>query len=71
MKYTFSHMCNRDKGYCPFDITWKDISLLDVFILNENILFRLTISYQKPFVVSLSVFCSQILTQKLNLRPNI
>ena len=41
------------------------------FILNENILFWLTISYQKPFVFSVSVVCSQILTLKLNLRPNI
>ena len=41
------------------------------FILNENILFWLTISYQKPFVFSVSVFCSQIFTLKLNLRPNI
>ena len=41
------------------------------FIWNENILFRLTISYQKPFVFSISVFCSQISTQKLNLRPKI
>ena len=35
------------------------------FILNENILFRLTISYQKPFVFSVPVFCSQICTLKL------
>ena len=41
------------------------------FILNGNILFWLTISYQKPFVFSVSVFCSQIFTLKLNLRPNI
>ena len=31
----------------------------------------MTISYQKPFVFSVSVFCSQICTLKLNLRPNI
>ena len=41
------------------------------FILNENILFWLTISNQNPFVFSVSVFCSQICTLKLNLRPNI
>ena len=41
------------------------------FILNENILFLLTISYQKPFVFSVSVFCFQICTQKLNLSPKI
>ena len=39
------------------------------FILNENILFWLTISNQKPFVFSVSVVCSQIFTVKLNLRP--
>ena len=36
-------------------------------ILNENILFSLTISYQKPFAFSVSVFCSQMFTLKLNL----
>ena len=41
------------------------------FILNENILLWLTISYQKPFVFSVSVFCSQICTLKLNLSPKI
>ena len=40
-------------------------------ILNENILFWLTISYQKPFVFSVSVFCSQIFTLQLNLWPKI
>ena len=45
--------------------------LLGFFILNENILFWLTISNQKPFVFSVSVFCSQIFTVKLNLRPKI
>ena len=35
------------------------------FILNENILFWLTISYQKPFVFPVSVFCSQVVTLKL------
>ena len=39
------------------------------FILHENILFWMTISYQKPFVFSVSVFCSQICTLKLNLGP--
>ena len=37
------------------------------FILNENILFLLTISYQKTFVFYISVFCSQTFTLKLNL----
>ena len=41
------------------------------FILTENILFWLTISYQKPIVFSVSVFCSQIYTLKLNLWPKI
>ena len=41
------------------------------FILNEDILFWLAISYQKPFVFSVSVFCSQICTLKLNLVPKI
>ena len=39
--------------------------------LNEDILFWLTISYQKPFVFSVSVFCFQICTLKLNLLPKI
>ena len=39
--------------------------------LNENIVFLLTISYQKPFVFSVSVFCSQICTLKLNLWQKI
>ena len=38
------------------------------FNLNENSLFWLTISYQKPFVFSVSVFCSQIkFTAKIGL----
>ena len=41
------------------------------FFLNENILFWLTISYQTLFVFSVSVFCSQIFTVKLNLRSKI
>ena len=41
------------------------------FILNENILFWLTIFYQKPFVFSVSVFCSLMSTLKFNLRPKI
>ena len=41
------------------------------FILNENILFWLTISYQKPFVFYVSVFYFQIFTQKLKLRPKV
>ena len=39
--------------------------------LNENILFWLTISFQKPFVFSISVFSSQIFALKLNLRPKV
>ena len=58
------------KAYCLFDITGKDIFAWH-FILNENVLFCLTISYQKPFVFSVSVFCSQIFTLKLNLQPKI
>ena len=47
--------------YCPFDVTQKDgFFFAWHFILNGNILFWLTISYQKPFVFSVSVFCSQI-----------
>ena len=41
------------------------------FISNENILFWLTISYQKPFVLYVSVFYSQIFTQKLKLRQKL
>ena len=39
------------------------------FISNENILFWFTISYQELFVISVSAFCFQIFTLKLNLRP--
>ena len=45
--------------YCPFDITRKDVFAWR-FILNENVLFWLTTSYQKSFVFSVSVFRSQI-----------
>ena len=41
------------------------------FILNENILFWLSKSYQKAFVFFVSVFCSQIFTLKLNLLRKI
>ena len=41
------------------------------FISNENILFWLTISCQKPFVFYVPVFCSRIFTQKLRLRPKV
>ena len=41
------------------------------FILNDDILYRLGISYQKPFVFSVSVFSSQICNLKLNLRPKL
>ena len=51
-----------------FDITRKAAFYLAWhFILNENILFRLTIYYKKTFVFSVSVLCSQIFTRKLNL----
>ena len=64
------------------DKVWLDLDLVLLtslgktvfawrFILNQNILFWLTISYQKPFVFSVSVFCSQIFTLKLNLRWKI
>ena len=56
--------------YCPLGITRKELFCF-AFILNENILFWLTISYQKPFIFSVSVFCSQIFTLKLNLQPKI
>ena len=59
-----------DDNYCPFDIIWKDVFAWR-FNLNENILFWLTISYQKPFVFSASVFCSQIFILKLNVWPKI
>ena len=39
------------------------------FILNKNILFWLPISHHKPFVFYVSVFGSQVFTQKLKLRP--
>ena len=52
-------------------ITLLSTSLGWRFILNENILFWLTISYQEPFVFSVSVFCFQIFTVQLNLRPKI
>ena len=39
------------------------------FISNENILFWLTISYQKPFVLYVSVFYN--ITKKLKLRPKV
>ena len=55
--------------YCPIEITRKDGFCFAFY--NENILFWLTISYQIPFVCLVSVFCSQVCTLKLNLRPNI
>ena len=41
------------------------------FILDDNLLFWLIISYQKSFVISVSLFCSQILTLKFNLWPKV
>ena len=52
------------KTFFFFFFAWR-------FILNENILFLLTISYQKPFVFYVSVFYSQTFTQKLKLRPKV
>ena len=57
-------------AYCPFYITWKEVFAWH-FILHESILFWRTISYQKPFVFSVSVFCSQKCTLKFNLLPKI
>ena len=48
----------------PFDITRKDVFAFR-FILNDNILFWSYISYQKPFVLNVSVFCSQICYPKI------
>ena len=56
--------------YCPFDITRKDVFFL-AFYFKWKYLFWMTISYQKPFVFSVCVFCSQICTLKLNLWPKI
>ena len=56
-----------NKNYFLFDISRKD-DFAWRLILNENILFLLTIYYQKPFVYSVSMFCSQIFTLKLNLQ---
>ena len=65
----------------PIKFSWNPSTVLSTslgktfvawrFILNENILFWLTISYQKPFVFPVSVFCSQIFTLKLNLQPKV
>ena len=41
------------------------------FILNGIIDFRLTISYQEPFVFTVSLLCFQIFTVKLILRPKM
>ena len=57
-------------AYCPFDISQKDIFGL-AFYFKWKILFWMIISYQKPFVFSVSVYCSQIFIIKLNLRPKI
>ena len=57
--------------YYPFDISRTYAFRLAFFFLNENILFWLTISHQKPFVFSATGFCSQICTVKLNLQPKV
>ena len=54
--------------YFSFDISQKDGFCL-AFNFKWNVLVWLTISYQKPFVLSVSVFCSQIFTLTLNLLP--
>ena len=65
--YTLATQCD---NYCPFDIPWKDLFCLafyfkrKCFVLIDHIL-------SKPFVFSVSVFCSQIFTVKLNLQPKI
>ena len=69
-KYTFRRETSEDLDYCPFDISRKDVFAWR-FILNENILFWLTISCQKPFVFYVSVFCSQVFTQKLKIQPKV
>ena len=56
--------------YCPFDISWKDLFCL-AFYFKWKSLFWQTISYQKPFVFSVSVFCSQIFTLNLNVQPKV
>ena len=60
---------------CKFSIKHYLISFQHLLerLLNENILFRLTMSYQKPFVFSVSVFCSliHVFTEKLELRPKV
>ena len=48
--------------------SWKDV-FIRRFILNGKINLRLTISYQKPFVVSIPVLCFQIFIAKLILWP--
>ena len=85
-KFTYRYMHGKDKiihtlgilqcMYARDIITVLSTSLGKTFfawrfILNENILFWLTISYQKPFVFSASVFYFQIGTLKLNLSPEI
>ena len=64
----------RKHNYCPFDIFLKDVFFFFfclTFILDDNLLFWLTISYQKPFVFSVSLFCFQIFTIKFNLWPKV
>ena len=56
------------KYYYPFNINWKNIFCFAFYFKWKY--FVLTTSYQKPFVFSVSVFCSQNLP-KSNLRPNI
>ena len=67
--YLSSESATKHIDYCPFDITRKAaffffffFFLLGVLILNENIF-----ADQKPFVFSISVFCCQLFTLKLNL----
>ena len=59
------------KGTTVLSTSFRKIFFTWHIILNENIFFGVTISYQKPLVFSVSVFCSQICTLKLNLQPKI
>ena len=56
--------------YCPFDITCKDIFCLAFYFKWKYFVLIDHIS-SETIRFSFSVFCSQILTQKLNLWPKI
>ena len=65
MKFWVGLNLNREGPTSPFYIIQKDVFSWS-FILKENILFWFTVSYQKLFAFSVSLFCSQIFTLKLN-----